>query len=238
MFWQSVLGGFRVLVHWQTWVALILYVTLVFGWLIGVGLLMGNSGSGKRVAASMFAHMAGGPIIQALLLGCLVLYLTPLMLGGNAAMPLGFFATFAWPITKACFLAMLFTFFIMFIPLVGGIVANTPGVDAFIQGIIIFRLFSGAFIERFLEQANLQVASLYPSVWACLGYFGMAMVFVYVSAIIFAALGTTISRNQYSEESGISFFVGMGFMQMLGMLPLFMYANHVSLAVQGAVGNS
>jgi hypothetical protein len=209
MFWQSVLGGFSVLVHWQVWVALVLYVALILGWLIGIGLLIGNSDSGKRVATSMLAHMIGGPIIQSLLLGCLVLYLTPLMLGGDEAMPLGFFAAFAWPITKACLLAMVLTFAMMFMPLVGGIVANTPGVDAFIQGMIIFRLFSAAFIEHFIEQAGLQVANLYPSIWACLGYFALAMVFVYISLVIFAALGTTISRKQYSEESGISFFVGM-----------------------------
>lgn len=235
MFWQSVVGGFGVLAHWQVWVTLILYVILMFGWMVGIGLLMGNSESGKRMATSMFAHMIGGPVVQCLLLGCVVLFLTPLMLGGDEAMPLGFFTTLAWPIVKACFLAMFISFAIMFIPLIGGIIANTPGVDAFIQGVVIFRCFSGAFIEYSLEQADLQVANLYPSFWACLGYFALTMVFVYLSLIIFAALGTTLSRSQYSEESGFSFFIGMALMQVLGMLPLFMYANHVTLVVQKAI---
>lgn len=236
MFWQSVVGGLGVLTHWQVWVALVVYAGLQFVWLIFIGMLMGNSQSEGRMAAGCLTHMIGGPVLQALTLGGLVLFLTPLMLGGDHAMPLGFFAAFALPVFKACFIALLISLAIMLLPIVGRIVADTPGLDAFIQGIIIFRIFSAAFIQRVLEQANLQVANLYPGFWSSVGYFVVGTVLVYVCLFIFAALGTTISRNQFSDQGGASFFVGMTVMQILGLLPLFMYANHVTLAIQKAAG--
>jgi len=236
MFWQSVLGGIGVLAHWQVWIALVLYAGLQFAWLIGIGMLMGNSESGGLMAAGCLTHMIGGTVLQSLLLGGVVLFLTPIMLGGDHAMPLGFFTTFAWPIVKACFFALVISFAIAFLPIIGRLITDTPGLDAFIQGIIIFRLFSGAFIEYLLKEANLNVPNLYPGFWSSVGYFVLAIVLFYICLFIFAALGTTITRNQYGGESGASFIVGMALMQILGLLPLFMYANHVTLAIQKVAG--
>lgn len=236
MFWQSVLSGFGVLAHWQVLLALVLYVVLQFAWIIGVGMLVSNSESGGRMAVGCLTHMIGGTIFQSLLLGVLVLFLTPIMLGGEHAMPLEFFTTLAWPIIKACFLALVFSFFISFLPIVGRMVTDTLGVDAFIRGIIIFRFFSAVFLERPLKDMHLKVPNLYPGFWSSVGYFIIATALVYVCLFIFAALGTTISRNKYAEDNGASFFIGLGLMQILGLLPLFMYASHVTLAIQRAVG--
>lgn len=234
MFWQSVIGGLAVLAHWQVWVALVLYAALQFGWLIGIGMLMGKSESGGRMAAGCLTHMIGGTVFQSALLGGLVLFLTPLMLGGDQAMPLGFFVSLAWPIVKACFIALVLSFIIGILPIVGGLVSNTPGLATFIQGIIIFRIFSAAFIERLLEEANVHVSNLYPGFWSSIGYFALAAVLVYACLFIFAALGTTITRNRSTGEEGPLVFVGMALMHILGLLPLFMYANHVTLAIQQA----
>jgi hypothetical protein len=235
MFWQSVVGGLAVLLHWQVWVAIVVYAALQFAWIMGIGMLMGgNSESGGRQAAGCLTHMIGGTIFQALLLGGVVLFLTPLMLGGDHAMPLSFFTTFAWPIVKACFLALVITLVLSFLPIVGGLISNTPGVDTFIQGVVIFRFFSAGFIERILDRANIHVANLYPGFWSSVGYLVLATVFVYACFFAFAALGVTLSRNRYSEDSPASFFLGMALIPILGMLPLFMYANHVALAIQQA----
>jgi hypothetical protein len=157
------------------------------------------------------------------------------MLGGEHAMPLGFFTTFAWPIVKACFLALIVSFAVAFIPIVGRLISDTPGVGTFIQGIVIFRVFSAGFIERFLERADLHIANLYPGFWASVGYLILAIVLVYMCIFAFAALGVTISRNRFSGEGTPSFFVGMVLMPVLGILPLFMYASHVKIAIQQAV---
>jgi hypothetical protein len=65
-----------------------------------------------------------------------------------------------------------------FIPIVGRIISHTPGVDTFIQGLVIFRVFSGGFIECLLERADIHVANLYPGFWASVGYLVLAMVLV------------------------------------------------------------
>jgi hypothetical protein len=210
-------------------------MTLQFAWVMGIGMLMGgDSESEGRQAAGCLTQMIGGTIFQALLLGGIVLYLTPLMLGGDQAMPLSFFTTFAWPIVKACFLALVITLVLSFLPVVGGLISNTPGVDTFIQGVVIFRFFSAGFIERLLERADIHVANLYPGFWASIGYLALATVLVYACFFAFAALGVTLSRNRYTGDGAPSFFLGMALIPILGMLPLFMYANHVALAIQHA----
>jgi hypothetical protein len=234
MFWQSVIGGLAVLAHWQVWVALVLYAALQFGWFIGIGMLMGKSASGGRMTASCLAHMIGGPVFQSVLLGNLVLFLTPLMLGTDQTMPLGFFVSLAWPIVMACFIALVLSFIIGILPIVGDLVSNTPGLATFIQGIIIFRIFSAAFIERLLEETEVHVSNLYPGFWSSVGYFTLAASLVYACLFIFAALGTSITRNRSTGEDAPLVFVGMTLMHILGLLPLFMYANHVALAIQQA----
>ena len=113
-------------------------------------------------------------------------------------------------------------------------ITDIPGLDAFIKGLIIFRVFSAGFIERLLERANLHVANLYPGFWATVGYFVLAGVLVYVCFLIFSALGATVSRSRFTGEGASTFFIGMALMQILGLLPLFMYAKHVTLAIQQA----
>jgi hypothetical protein len=236
MFWHSVLGGLAVLVHWQVWVAVVVYVALQFAWIMGIGMLMGReSESGSRMATGCLTHLIGGSIFQVLLLGGVVLFLTPLMLGGDQAMPLEFFTAFAWPIVKSCFLALVISLAVAFIPIVGKLISNAPGVDTFIQGVVIFRVFSAGIIEPHLQRANLHVASLYPGFWASVGYLVLATVLVYACFFAFAALGVTLSRNRYSGDSAPSFFLGMVLIPILGILPLFMYANHVTLAIQQAI---
>ena len=237
MFWQSVLGGFGVLAHWQVWVAIILYAVLSFAWLIGIGLVVGKSESGARMAAGCLT-LIGGMLFQTLLLGVLVLFLTPIMLGGEHTMPLGFFATFAWPIAKACFIALVVSGIFAMLPIIG----DAPGLTTFIKGVIIFRLFSVDFIiylltmEYLRKGATLHVPNLYPGFWSSVGYLAITAGSVYICILIFAAFEIKISRNKYSDEGVVSTLVGMALMPILGLLPLFMYANYVTLAIQTATG--
>ena len=131
-------------------------------------------------------------------------------------------------------MALVITLVLSFLPIVGGLISKTPGVDTFIQGVVIFRVFSAGFIERILERADIHVANLYPGFWASVGYLVLATGLVYACFFAFAALGVTLSRNRYSGDGAPPFFLGMALIPILGMLPLFMYANHVTLAIQQA----
>lgn len=231
MFWHSVLNGLSVLLHWQVWVALALFGLAHLVWLLGVGLLMGNSDSGRRMAAGCLTHMIGGTVLQAVLLGLLVFFLTPIMLGGNQAMPVSLIGTLAWPILVASFTALVVGFLLAFIPIVGGLITNTPGLSDFIEGIIIFRIFSAAFLEGFLEKAGLST-DIYPGFWQSMGYFILATIFVYACLFAFAAAGTKLSRDRFSGEGTPSMFAGMIMPRLLGLVPLFMYANYATLSIQ------
>lgn len=235
MFWQSVWGGLAELLHWQVWVSLFFFHALQLAWFLGIGMLVSNSESGVRQTAGCLTHAIGGTIFQSLLLGAVVLFLTPLMLGGDQAMPLGFFSTFAWPIIKACLLALVVTFAITFIPVIGGFIHSTPGVDTFIQGMIIFRIFSAWVIESHLERAEIHVANLYPGFWASVGYLALSIALIYACLLGLTALGITLSKNRYSGDGAPSFFLAMAAINIVGILPLFMYANHVTLAIRSVI---
>jgi len=120
------------------------------------------------------------------------------------------------------------------LPIIGKLISSTPGVDDFIQGIIIFRFFSAAFIETQLNQANLPV-DIYPGFWESVGFFAISLVLTLVCMFAFAALGVKISENRYSGEESVSFFLTTAIIPLVSLIPLFLYAKHVSLAIERMV---
>ena len=232
MFWQSLVGGLSVLAHWQVWVALAALGGLRVAFQGLVGLLIGESESRGRIAAGCITLIVAGPVLELFLLGGLVLFLLPIMLGGDHAMPLNSFAIYSLPIAKACFSALVVLFIVSILPIVGEIVSNTPGLSEFIGGVVIFRFFSAAFLERHLEHAGADVADLYPGFWSCVGYFVLAMALVYACFLGFGVLGVTISRGRFHGPSGLLVLVAVFLAGVVNLLPLFMYANHVTLAFQ------
>jgi len=231
VFWSSVLGGFRILGHWQVWVALIAYAILNWVWLIGLGLLAGDDESGGRMAFGCITHTIGGTIFQAVLISLMVFYLAPIMLGAAKAMPLKFFSEFAWPVAKAGIIATVAVLILSFIPLIGGFIANTPGLGEFIEGVIIFRIFSANFIESFLKKTEIST-DIYPGFWYSTGYFIVALVIAYGGLLLVASIKTLASRNSYGDDDGFMLALAPAIVRLLSLLPLFMYAQYTSQTIQ------
>lgn len=231
MFWSSVLGGLGILGHWQVWVALIAYAIINWIWLIGLGLLAGGDESGGRMAFGCITHMIGGTIFQAVLISVIVFYLAPIMLGADKAMPLKFYSEFAWPIAKAGLVATVAVLILSFIPLIGGFVANTPGLGEFIEGVIIFRIFSANFVEFFLKKAKIST-DIYPGFWYSIGYFIIALVIAYGGLLLVTGIKTVASRNSYGDDDGFMLTLAPAIVRLLSLLPLFMYAQYTAQTIQ------
>jgi ABC-type glycerol-3-phosphate transport system permease component len=235
MFLQSIVGGLSTLLHWQVWVALIIYVLLKFGWLLLVGAIMGGRESAVRQGAGCITHTIGGSIYYGLLLGLLILLLLPIMMGGDSFFPLALVKVLAWPIFKACMIATVAIIVLTFVPIVGGLVNSLPGLDDFIQGIIIFRIFSVAFIESQLNLAGLP-KSIYPGFWESAGFLIIAVALISACMVGGTAVGHKFKKNRYDDEdNGIGFLLVSAVMPLAGLLPLFMYAKHVYISIQQLV---
>ncbi|MFI5366126.1 MAG: hypothetical protein ACHQ4J_10925 [Candidatus Binatia bacterium] len=78
MFWSSVLSGFMLLLHWQVWLAIFLYVAVSFVFLLAVASVAGEDERGGRMAAGCLFHMIGGTVLNGVLMGILVAFLLPI----------------------------------------------------------------------------------------------------------------------------------------------------------------
>ena len=234
MFLKSVVGGLAILLHWQVWLALVVYILARFGWLMLVGGIMGRSDSGVRMGAGCLTHMIGGTIFNSLLLGLLVLVLIPIMMGGDSILPFAFFRTLAWPIFKACMYAMVAIILLAIVPIIGSFINGIPGVSDFVQGLIIFRFFSASFIETQLKVADLPT-DIYPGLWTTMGYLVIGVVLILGLILGFGMLGIKLRKNQYSFDDSETSIISMAIMPLVGLFPLFMYAKHVSLTIESII---
>lgn len=231
MFWRTVIGGLAVLLHWQVWAALLFFAAAQIGWLYAMALLMGKSDTGVRQSAGCLTHLIGGTVFNSFILGAVIFFLTPIMLGGNESMPLQYFMIYGWEIAKACLVGLVVTVIISVFPLTG-FINGVPGATEFIQSVIIFRVFSAGLIESALEEKGISTTDIYPGFWYCVGYFIIAMLFVYACIVIFALLDAKVATGRFDGDSPWIAYIGTPLMNLLCILPLFMYANYVAIQVR------
>lgn len=200
-----------------------------------IGYMVGDSDSGVRQATGCLTHLIGGSILQSVLLGLLIFFLMPIMMGGDSITPLPFVKTLAWPIIKASLIALIAIFIISMMPIIGGMVANIPGLDVFLQGLIIFRIFSVGFVEMFLESVGMS-ADIYPGFWHTIGYFVISIAVSLLCFFASMALGYSTSDSEGRVEKTITFLQTMAAANLVNILPIFMYANYVAMSVNEMAG--
>lgn len=224
MFWNSVGLGVKTLLHWQVWTALFLYVIVILGWFLVIALVVGR-GEGPRSTIGCLIHLLGGSIYQAVVLGLLVMFLGPIMLGGDSHLPAGIVLSNLGLVAKASILALVALFLLSVVPILGGFLQGIPGIDVFIQGVVVFRIISAAIIEQLMPAAP--GSSLYPGLLMIIGFFAISFVLsggVMLLAVLFPEEST--SQFLWSQVAG----------RLFGLLPLFMYSNYVGLQIRHFLG--
>src|SRR6266849_5330499 len=243
MFWDSVLAGFGLLAHGKIWLGVFLLMAAQFGFLAATATIFGRGESGGRQAAGcLFMVLAGLPF-QGFIVSIFVGFYLPMMLGSDEIMSGAVVLSFLWPLAKAGFFATIALTFLCIIPVLGGLIAESPGIQTFILGAIIFRLAVGPAMAEASAKYSIN-SSVYPNIWSSIGYLIIAGVLV--RAILFAgALLSTAIKNRFTSEAGqfssalvetILTALAPSSGLLGGILPLFMYAQHVRLALAAAVG--
>lgn len=136
---------------------------------------------------------------------------------------------YAWPLVKTGVSAIVAVTLLCIVPLVGSLIASSPGVQGFLEGVIIFRLLSGEFIDTLLKRVNSGI-QVYPDLLQSVGFLimsgALARGFTFGLAIVAA-------RSEADpENSPIVTIGGLALGSIGGILPLFMYTSYVRLMLE------
>jgi len=233
MFWESIIAGLAILGHWQVWVAAVLYMTINFAFLMIVAKMAREDESGGRMATGCLFHMIGGTVLHGILMGLMVAFLLPILLGGPSAAPISGIIALLWRIIKIGVITIVAVTILCIIPLIGRFIASSPGIQAFLEGVIIFRLLSGYAIDQILTKANVQ-GSVYPGFWASIGFLIIAGILVRVVMFSLALLSVPLKDT---AVGGLMLIVIGSVLGVLGgIIPLFMYSSYVRLSIVQLIG--
>lgn len=235
VFWMSISEGLLILRHWQVWVAVILYmaINLAFLMIISIATIGKGDQSGGRMAMGCLFHTVGGAVLHALLMGSMVAFLLPILLGGTSATPISAIVSLLWPIVKAGVIAIVVVTILAFIPLIGQLIADSPGIHAFLEGVIILRVLSGYAIDQILTEADVQ-GIVYPGFWESIGFLVIAGVLVRVVMFGVALLSVPLKDTTGGELMTMT--VGPVLGVLGGIIPLFMYSSYIRLSIMQLIG--
>lgn len=237
MFWNSVLAGFGILSHGKLWLGVFFLVAAQFVFLIITNLIFGRGESGSRMAAGCLFNAVGGPLFQGFIMSVFVGFYLPMMLGANEVMPAVVVFSYLWPLAKAGFIAVIALGILCIVPLVGSLIAESPGIQNFLLGVIIFRLTAGPALAEATQTYSIS-SSVYPGFWSSIGYLIIAGVLVRLILFGGAFVSTLVkgrTGSELAETIVMALAPSIGILG--GILPLFMYAQHVRLALRAATGS-
>jgi hypothetical protein len=239
MFIESIISGVSLLRFWQVWVAIVLQIICVFGFLSINAIWMTDKQGPIKMVLGFISLTFGGLIVQGIVMGILIAFLLPIMFGGGATTPLSIIIGNLWQICIAGFIAIVTVTLLGFIPFIGGAIAESPGIQSFLEGIIIYNYYSKGVIDEIVLKKNI-VASVYPGFWQSVGYLFISWLIIQVITFIFVALlgffNSRVGGRDYSplgEDSG--FILGAILTGLGGLLPLFMYAQYITISISNAV---
>jgi hypothetical protein len=171
----------------------------------------------------------GDTALNALCLGLLIVYLSPLLLGDGESASLTTILAQLWPALWAGLTAVVVLVLLSVVPFVGAFVASSPPISSFLTGMIIFHILSRQLVYRMLGNWD-QASSVYPGLWICTGLLAVSWI---VSRLALLPLGLILCRYENTDLEQLGSVVVRPAIGMLAsLLPLFMYMSYVRLAIQ------
>jgi hypothetical protein len=237
MYWHSVGLGFKALLSWQIGVGMlgVGFASLLFMFLIG---LMMNSSESEKTVSGLFA-IIGSPFIQAFSISAFVLFLLPALLGSQGFTPWEVVSVIIGIVFKSGIIAMVIVFALCFMPIIGQVIVNTPGLPVFLQGIFIFKPISR---KLFSVLTGTHIPNdVYPGFFECVGYFVIGGGVTWALLFVFCMAEDKVKQktdpfghmmSPYSNEpTGFLFLIGQFIGPMIGIVPLLMYGQYVVLGL-------
>lgn len=228
MFWNSIIGGLKLFSNWQVWSACILYAIVMFIFFFIVSKITGENEHFGREMAGYFTFTIGGIALEGVLMSLTVVFLFPILLGQQSITPISEVLNFLWTIIKAGLIATVIVTIITIIPLVGGLIAYSPGAQTFLMGFIIFRLFTRDMFNIILSESNIQ-SSIYPTIWEFIGFLIIATALTWLLIGILSVISLAFSDTALGDI--MQMFGGQVLGVFGGIITLCMYINFIMLSL-------
>ena len=232
MLWESIISGFSVLGTWQFWVASLSFSAIFIILFLALGLGLSKSmESGRTAPLGCLAGMILPTFLQVVFISMLVVFLLPILMGGDELTPLSYLSEEWWRIVKAGFFGFIILMLIAFIPIVGDLATNTPGVSVFVIGMVIFHRLAGSALREIQEINNINI-DLTPSFWTIIGFIILAAIIVWaLTFLIIAGLMSVGIVDEEIMETG-ALFLGPAIGAIPGLIALAIYISYVMLTLK------
>jgi hypothetical protein len=223
MLWNSIITGFSLFAKWQIWLSVTFYTifSLFYFWLLSK---KGVNNDIKRKSNIK------GFIIHGILISLLVSYLLPVLLGSDNSIGISYLLNNIFKIILCGIIAALVIILLYKIPFIGPSIANAPGIQIFIEGVIIFRILTVTYINEMFRHTTLK-NELYPDFWD--GIFFLLVTIIL--RFIFISLISPLIKKILFKNSEIQYFMLIIFAPIYnilsGLIPFFMYCSHVKLSI-------
>jgi len=228
MFWNSIIGGLKLFSNWQVWGACIIYAIVMLIFFFIVSKITGDNEESGRGMVGCFTFAIGGIALEGILMSLTVIFLFPILLGQQSITPISEVLNFLWPIVKAGLIATVIVTIITILPLVGSLIAYSPGAQTFLMGLIIFTLFTRDMFNIILSESNIQ-SSIYPTIWEIIGFIIIATALTWLLIGILSLISLPFSDTALGDM--MSMFGGQVLGVFGGIITLCMYTNFIRLSL-------
>jgi hypothetical protein len=222
MFWHSVVGGLAVLLHWQTWVGMLIYGALV---LIPIGLVGAASERDMRAGCIGMLLL---PFTQVFASIAVLWILLPITLGiGNDAlwgMPFQIALQNPWWMLKISVVLTVIAALAGVIPIIGGTATFTN----FLVGSIAISLATKSFALA-SGRDTLARVNYVPGFWTFIGFLVIGGLASTIAGFTVAALSVFANRGTEEAKPGP---LTMSVVGTFGLIPCFMYGAWLGLQIR------
>jgi hypothetical protein len=218
MFWDAVVGGLKVLTHWQTYIAGLEYVTIYMIPTALAGFMMEKS-TGVAMGVGCLSMLVM-PLLQVAALVVFVLTLSPIILGlsHDAAWTFPFVLITTSPFRFLMFVGLLgmLALLLAFVPLLGRIQSLHVMVLGGVSLVLALRILVSAYPNAVFT--NLR---LWPGIWFVVGLLVIGAIVAHIATLL-TALISALLRPQGEHWSSL-LLIPIG--AIFGFIPVFMYGT-------------
>lgn len=210
MFWESVQHGLGVLLHWQVYIAILEFLTIMLLPRILLGALMVRQPGTAAIGCLLPLVMV---FVQIIAVVVFVLTVAPLVFGRTDG------AAWAFPWTFMTSSTWLFVKLVL-ISSVVGLVLSLIRLDLFANAVV------GCFVLAFVavniaHQYSAPTPTIWPGFWFAVGILAISAILLYLGLLLAAGVAALFGET----GAAIGQMVGHGLAAVLMFLPAFIYGG-------------
>ena len=225
MFWDAVVNGLKVLLHWQAYLVALMYIVISF--LPVIAIVFAGNRSDNIMAKGGCLVMLIQPLFQALAVFVTVCTLFPIMLGRfEAAWSFPWILIVNIPGRILILLAIMLVISVIgaFIPILG----RANSFIMFIMGGVVVA-FLTLIIDKMNPDLGIKNIQILPGFLTIIGFVIISGIVSWLGTLASAAVVTLLFR----DRGDISQIIMMPLGSVFGFVPVFIYAAWIGLQIKG-----